>query len=90
MRAMKVYDHLTKGVQEGIQDNLRQLDDGVNAFGLTDEQVVDPKLLAMLIAHTREDVAMQLGATGITIWQNTMIARGIWALVILQLASFFI
>ena len=90
MRALKAYEHVMEGIREGIQDNLRQLDDGRNAFGLTDEQVTDPKLLAMLLAHTREDVAMQLGASGILMWQNTMISRGIWALVVLQLVSFFI
>ena len=90
MSALKVYEHMMEGMREGIQDNVRQLHDGRNAFGLTDEQVTDPKLSAMLLAHTREDVALLVGTTGIMSGQITWISRGIWALVILQLVSFFI
>ena len=80
MRALKVYEHVMEDIRGGIQDDARQLDDGRNAFGLTDQPVTDPRLLAMPLAHTREDVAMQAGASGIMTWQNTMISRGIWPL----------
>jgi hypothetical protein len=36
MRALKVYDHVMEDIRGGIQDDARQLDDGRNAFGLTD------------------------------------------------------
>ena len=48
----------SKDIRRFMMDNVESLDNGVNAYALSDEMILNPRFQTMLLAHTREDVGL--------------------------------